>query len=198
MIMLLHDLDILRRLVHKDRSKRIVITPLSEPVKQIGPCSVDVRLGVSFKVPVTSHLGDIDPYSDETIADRYMTAMELPVGAPFFLHPREFVLACTLEYLRVPYDLACRLEGRSSWGRLGLLVHTTAGFIDPGFSGNVTFELYNAGRLPIKLKPGYRMAQLCFMQLVDTPAVPYDLRPESKYNRQLSAESSRIWTERKG
>jgi dCTP deaminase len=194
--MILQDIEIVRRLVHADERKRIIITPLSDPAKQIGCSSVDVRLGVAFRVPVTSHMGSIDPYREESVAERYLTTIEVPAGEAFFLHPREFVMASTLEYVRVPYDLACRLEGRSSWGRLGLLVHATAGFIDPGFSGNLTFELYNAGRLPIEIRPGYRMAQLCFMKLVDEPRIPYDLRPGSKYNRQLGAEASRIWRDK--
>jgi len=125
-----------------------------------------------------------------------MQDVEVSDLQPFYLHPGEFALAATLEYIHVPYDLGCRLEGRSSWGRLGLLVHATAGFIDPGFSGNVTFELYNAGRLPIELKPGFRMAQLCFIELSDPPGIPYDKRPESKYHQSLSAEGSRIWQDR--
>lgn len=175
---------------------RIIITPLIDPLAQIGPSSLDVRLGVGFKVPVTSHLPSIDPYSKPSVAAQYMREIELPIGKPLYLHPGEFVLASTLEYIHVPRDLGCRLEGRSSWGRMGLLVHATAGFIDPGYSGNLTFELFNAGRLPIELKPGSRMAQLCFMSMSNTPRIPYDLRPESKYNRLLTAESSRIWRDK--
>ena len=194
--MLLSDLDILKRLVHPEPGMRIIITPLIDPLAQIGPSSLDVRLGVGFKVTVTSHLPSIDPYSKPSVAAQYMREIELPIGEPLYLHPGEFVLASTLEYIHVPRDLGCRLEGRSSWGRLGLLVHATAGFIDPGYSGNLTFELFNAGRLPIELKPGSRMAQLCFMSMSNTPRIPYDLRPESKYNRLLTAESSRIWRDK--
>lgn len=194
--MLLSDLDILKRLVHPEPGMRIIITPLIDPLAQIGPSSLDVRLGVGFKVTVTSHLPSIDPYSKPSVAAQYMREIELPIGEPLYLHPGEFVLASTLEYIHVPRDLGCRLEGRSSWGRLGLLVHATAGFIDPGYSGNLTFELFNAGRLPIELKPGSRMAQLCFMSMSNTPKIPYDLRPESKYNRLLTAESSRIWRDK--
>lgn len=194
--MLLSDFDILKRLVDPDPSRRIIITPLIDPLAQTGPSSIDVRLGVGFKVPVTSHLPSIDPYSQPSIAAQYMREIELPIGEPLYLHPGEFVLAATLEYLHVPPDLGCRLEGRSSWGRLGLLVHATAGYIDPGYSGNVTFELYNAGRLPIQLKPGSRMAQLCFMSLRTPPKIPYDRRPESKYNQLLTAEPSRIWQDK--
>ena len=183
-------------MIDPDENKRIVVTPLWDPVKQIGPSSVDVRLGVGFKIPVTSYFHSIDPYNEPSVAERYMSLLEVPGLEGFYLHPGEFVLASTLEYIRVPHDLSCRIEGRSSWGRLGLLVHATAGFIDPGYAGNVTFELYNAGRLPMALKPGLRIAQLCFIKLAGEPLVPYDLRPESKYNRVLSAESSRIWRDK--
>lgn len=151
-----------------------------------------MRLGSSFTIPKTSHLGAIDP-DDEDLVKGYTSAVDIGHGDEFFLHPGEFVLAATLEYIRVPRDLACRIEGRSSWGRLGLLVHATAGFVDPGYSGNLTFELFNAGRLPIKLKPGMRMAQLCFFELNGEPNVAYDQRPESKYINSLSAVASRVY-----
>jgi dCTP deaminase len=155
-----------------------------------------VRLGGSFRIPTTSHIGAIDPDDEHDVAT-YTTAVEIGHGDELYLHPGEFVLAATLEYVRIPRDLACRIEGRSSWGRLGLLVHATAGFVDPGYSGNLTFELFNAGRLPVKLKPGMRMAQLCFFELKDLPNVAYDQRPESKYDKSLSAEGSRIWRDKR-
>ena len=189
--MLLHDRAIIERLLDPDPARRIIITPLIDPRKQIGPSSVDVRLGGSFKIPTTSSIGAIDP-RDKRLVQTYTNTVEIGHREDFYLHPGEFVLAATLEYIRVPRDLACRIEGRSSWGRLGLLVHATAGFVDPGFSGNLTFELGNVGRLPMKLQPGMLMAQLCFMTLQDVPNVAYDQRPESKYNNSLSAEGSQI------
>src|SRR5579862_3281874 len=157
--MLLQDKAIIERLLADAPEKRIIITPLSNPREQIGPASVDVRLGGSFRIPATSHLGAIDPEQKDDVAT-YTTPVDIGPNEQLYLHPGEFVLAATLEYVRIPRDLACRIEGRSSWGRLGILVHATAGFVDPGFSGNLTFELFNAGRLPVKLKPGLRMAQL--------------------------------------
>jgi dCTP deaminase len=192
--MLLQDKAIIERLL-AEPERRIVITPLIDPKQQIGPSSVDVRLGNSFRVPATSHIGAIDPH-DEAAVTTYTSAVEIRHRDEFYLHPGEFVLAATLEYLRVPRDLACRIEGRSSWGRLGLLVHATAGFVDPGFSGNLTFELFNAGRLPVRLRPGMRMAQLCFFELKDKPNVAYDQRPESKYDKSLSAGGSQVWRDR--
>jgi dCTP deaminase len=190
--MVLQDAEIVRRLTAEDESKRIVITPLINPAKQIGPSSVDVSLGGNFKIPMTSHIGAIDPAESEVV-QRYLRSIEVGLDEPFYLHPGEFVLASTLEFIRVPSDLACRIEGRSSWGRLGLLVHATAGFVDPGYSGSLTFELFNAGKLPIKLKPGMKMAQLCFFHLDGLPWRPYNKRPGSKYNNSLFAEGSRIW-----
>lgn len=194
--MLLQDNAIIARLLDDNIDRRIIITPLINGKEQIGPSSVDVRLGGSFRIPATSHLGAIDPEVEDDIAT-YTTAVEIGPSEQLYLHPGEFVLAATLEYVRIPRDLACRIEGRSSWGRLGLLVHATAGFVDPGFSGNLTFELFNAGRLPVKLKPGMRMAQLCFFELKDLPTVAYDQRAESKYDKSLAAEGSRIWRDRK-
>jgi dCTP deaminase len=190
--MVLQDAELVRRLTAEDESKRIIITPLIDPAKQIGPCSIDVSLGGNFKIPMTSQIAAIDPRKSESV-QRYLRSVEVRLEEPFFLHPGEFVLASTLEFIRVPSDLACRIEGRSSWGRLGLLVHATAGFVDPGYSGSLTFELFNAGKLPIELKLGMRMAQLCFFHLDGIPLRPYDKRSGSKYNNSLFAEGSRIW-----
>jgi dCTP deaminase len=190
--MVLHDAELVKRLTEKDESKRIVITPLINPAKQIGASSIDVALGGNFKIPLTSHIAAIDPSKSEAV-QRYLRSVEVSFGESFYLHPGEFVLASTLEFIRVPADLACRIEGRSSWGRLGLLVHATAGFVDPGYSGSLTFELFNAGQLPIELKPGMNMAQLCFFHLDGIPLRPYNKRPGSKYNNSLFAEGSRIW-----
>jgi dCTP deaminase len=195
--MLLQDRAIIERLLDEDPERRIVITPLIDPKEQIGSSSVDVRLGGSFMIPTTSRIGAIS-HDDEEAVKAYMTSVNIGHRDEFFLHPGEFVLAATLEYVRVPRDLACRIEGRSSWGRLGLLVHATAGFVDPGYSGNLTFELFNAGRLPVKLRPGLSMAQLCFFELQGVPNVAYDQRPESKYDKSLSAVGSRVWRDKRG
>ncbi len=190
--MILQDAELIKRLLIDDEKDRIVITPFINPAKQIGPSSIDVHLSGSFKVPLTSHISHIDPM-DQSAVRSYMRSVELNFGESYYLHPGEFVLGATIEFVRVPYDLACRIEGRSSWGRLGLLVHATAGFVDPGYSGNITFELLNAGKLPLKLEPGMRMAQLCFLTLSGKPYLPYDRRTRSKYNHSLFAEGSRIY-----
>jgi len=194
--MILQDAELIHRLLAEEEEKRIVITPFIDPANQIGPSSIDVHLSGSFKVPQTSHISHIDPLNEQAVRS-YVRSIELNFGEPYYLHPGEFILAATIEFVRVPSDLACRIEGRSSWGRLGLLVHATAGFVDPGFSGNLTFELLNAGKLPIRLEAGMRMAQLCFLHLDGEPYLPYDRRASSKYNQSLFAEGSRIYRDRK-
>jgi dCTP deaminase len=101
----------------------------------------------------------------------------------FVLHPGEFALASTLEFICLPDDIAGRLEGRSTWGRLGLQIHATAGFVDPGFRGSLTFELINSGKLPIKLSPGLRLGQICFFRVHEVQ-VNYKMKKRSKYADQ--------------
>ena len=107
------------------------------------------------------------------------------------LHPGEFTLASTLEFFRLPRDIAGRLEGRSSLGRLGLQVHATAGFVDPGFEGTLTFELINSGKLPLKISPGVRLGQICFFRVAEVQ-VGYLDKVNSKYGGRLGTEISRI------
>ncbi|CAO5190371.1 dCTP deaminase, dUMP-forming [Frankia sp. AiPs1] len=128
----------------------------------IQPSSVDLRLDRWFRVFANHRYSHIDP----SIEQDELTELLAPDGdEPFVLHPGEFVLGSTLEIITLPDDLAGRLEGKSSLGRLGLLTHSTAGFIDPGFSGHVTLELSNVATLPIKLWPGMKIGQLCLFRL---------------------------------
>src|SRR5689334_300909 len=113
---------------------------------------------------------------------------------PFVLHPGEFVLGQTLERIRLPDDLVARLEGKSSLGRLGLLIHSTAGFIDPGWDGHVTLELSNVANLPITIYPGMKIGQISFMQLTEPAATPYGSASiGSKYKGQRGPTASRYW-----
>src|SRR5580765_3962485 len=196
--MLLSEIDIAKRLVDPDPLKRLVIAPIINAREQFGPSSFDVHVGTEFLILENINRPFIRLKREERVqeSDIYSRKTVLLPNDSFFLHPGEFALASTLEHFFFPDDLAGRIEGRSSWGRLGLLVHATAGFVDPGFSGNLTFELFNAGRLPIRLKPGMRMAQLCFFELKDLPTAAYDERPESKYDKSLAAEGSRIWRDK--
>jgi dCTP deaminase len=136
----------------------------------VQPSSVDVRLDRFFRVFNNSRYTHIDP----SIQQDELTALVEPEGdEPFVLHPGEFVLGSTLEIVTLPDDLAGRLEGKSSLGRLGLLTHSTAGFIDPGFSGHITLELSNVANLPIILWPGMKIGQLCVFRLSSPAEHPY-------------------------
>mgnify|MGYP003413544932 CR=1 FL=1 len=138
-------------------SGRILLDPYDPDLVQ--PASVDVRLGTEFRVMRNSRLTHIDPFEPQ---DKLMDTVMVPDGEPFVLHPGEFVLGSTFERVTLGSAVAARLEGKSSLGRLGLLTHSTAGFIDPGFSGHVTLELSNMATLPVKLWPGMKFGQLCF------------------------------------
>lgn len=187
--MILNEEQILERLTHSDPSKRIIITPMINPEEQFGPTSVDLRLGTDFQVIKThsvTHLDFIkDPSELTKDAMKHTVPLKVKAGEPFVLHPGEFALASTLEYIKVPLDLAARLEGRSTWGRLGLLIHATAGFVDPGFCGALTFELANVGQVPMPLYPGVRISQICFFESKPTK-LAYADKKYTKYSNRRS------------
>jgi dCTP deaminase len=162
--MLLSDRDI-RREVQADR---VVVEPFDPSMVQ--PSSIDVRLDRFFRVFENHRYPYIDPSAEQPELTRMIRAEG---DEPFILHPGEFVLASTYEVITLPDDVAGRLEGKSSLGRLGLLTHSTAGFIDPGFSGHVTLELSNVATLPIKLWPGMKIGQLCLFRLESPAEHPY-------------------------
>ena len=162
--MLLSDRDLRAALA----SGRMGLAPYDEAMIQ--PSSIDVRLDRYFRVFAYHRYTHIDP----AIAQDDLTELVEPDGEePFVLHPGEFVLGSTLEVITLGDDLAARLEGKSSLGRLGLLTHSTAGFIDPGFSGHVTLELSNVANLPIKLYPGMKIGQICVLELSSPAEHPY-------------------------
>ncbi len=162
--MLLSDRD-LRALFDSGRAR---LEPYDPGMVQ--PSSVDVRLDRYFRVFENHRYPHIDPAVDQPDLTRLIE----PEGdEPFILHPGEFALASTYEVISLPDDVAARVEGKSSIGRLGLLTHATAGFIDPGFSGHVTLELSNVATLPIKLWPGMKIGQLCLFQLSSPSEFPY-------------------------
>lgn len=168
---------------------RLTIEPFDDALVQ--PASVDVRLGTQFRVMRNSRMTHIDPTVDN---DGLMETVEVPDGEPFVLHPGEFVLGSTLECCTLPDDLAGRLEGKSSLGRLGLLTHSTAGFIDPGFSGHITLELSNVANLPITLWPGMKIGQLCLLRLSSPSEHPYgSAAAGSKYQGQRGPTPSRSY-----
>jgi dCTP deaminase len=191
--MILNEAQILERLVEPDPDRRIVITPLLKPEEQFGPTSVDLRLGTDFQVMRRTNLTHMDLMKEADDLDRdmhrHMQCVKVKPTEPFILHPGEFALASTLEYVRIPLDLAARLEGRSTWGRLGLQIHATAGFVDPGFQGALTFELSNVSNIPLPLYPGVRISQICFF-LGTATRLPYDKKRYSKYSGKTSTASS--------
>ncbi|WP_112133594.1 dCTP deaminase [Glycomyces dulcitolivorans] len=183
--MLLSDRDILDAV----KSGRLGIDPFDEELVQ--PSSIDVRLDRRFRVFNNQKYTHIDPAAQQ---DDLTSAVEVAGDEPFVLHPSEFVLASTLEVITLPADLAARLEGKSSLGRLGLLTHSTAGFIDPGFSGHVTLELSNVANLPITLWPGMKIGQLCLFGLSSPAEKPYGQGANlSRYQDQRGPTPSKSW-----
>ncbi|MFM8921949.1 MAG: dCTP deaminase [Candidatus Nanopelagicaceae bacterium] len=183
--MLLSDRDIRSEI----ESGRVGIDPY-EP-KMIQPSSIDVRLDKFFRVFENHKYEVIDPSKEQPELTR-----EIEVGNDehFILHPGEFVLASTYEVVTLPDDIAARLEGKSSLGRLGLLTHSTAGFIDPGFSGHITLELSNVANLPVKLFPGMKIGQLCLVRLSSSAENPYGSAVYgSRYQGQRGPTASRSW-----
>jgi dCTP deaminase len=166
---------------------RIKLDPYDPDMVQ--PSSIDVRLDRYFRVFENHRYPHIDPAADQPDLTR---AVEPEADEPFILHPGEFVLGSTYEQVTLPDDVAARLEGKSSLGRLGLLTHSTAGFIDPGFRGHVTLELSNVATLPIKLWPGMKIGQLCFFRLSSPAEEPYgSARHGSRYQGQRGPTPSR-------
>ena len=167
---------------------RIEIDPYDEALLQ--PSSVDVRVDRYFRV----FRNNLYPYIDVKQAQEDLTELVEADGDPFILHPGEFVLGSTLERVRLPDDLVARLEGKSSLGRLGLLIHSTAGFIDPGWDGHVTLELSNVANLPITIYPEMKIGQLSFMELTEPAASPYGSGAiGSKYQGQTGPTPSRYY-----
>ncbi|GJF29084.1 dCTP deaminase [Kitasatospora sp. NE20-6] len=183
--MLLSDKDI-RTEIDKGR---VVVDPFEPGMVQ--PSSIDVRLDRFFRVFENHRYPHIDPREEQPD----LTRLVEPDGdEAFILHPGEFVLASTYEVITLPDDVASRLEGKSSLGRLGLLTHSTAGFIDPGFSGHVTLELSNVATLPIKLYPGMKIGQLCLFRLSSPSEHPYgSARYGSRYQGQRGPTPSRSY-----
>jgi len=183
--MLLSDRDIAAEI----DAGRVKVEPF-EP-KMIQPSSVDVRLDRFFRVFENHKYSVIDPSIEQSELTREVAVAG---GEHFILHPGEFVLASTYEVITLPDDIAGRLEGKSSLGRLGLLTHSTAGFIDPGFSGHITLELSNVANLPVKLFPGMKIGQLCLIKLSSPAQHPYGSAIYgSRYQGQRGPTPSKSW-----
>lgn len=168
---------------------RIVIDPFDDSMVQ--PSSIDVKISNLFRVFRNHTAGIIDVKQDQASLTELIT---IPTDGVFMLHPGEFVLGSTLERIAVPDDLVARIEGKSSLGRLGLIIHSTAGFIDAGFDGHVTLELTNIATLPITLYPGMKIGQVSFMQMTTPADQPYGKGARgSKYQGQHGPTPSRYW-----
>ncbi len=183
--MLLSDRDIKAEI----SAGRVKVEPFDGAMIQ--PSSVDVRLDRFFRVFENHKYSVIDPSIEQSDLTR-----EVAVNGDeeFILHPGEFVLASTYEVITLPDDIAGRLEGKSSLGRLGLLTHSTAGFIDPGFSGHITLELSNVANLPVRLFPGMKIGQLCLIKLTSPAENPYgSALYGSRYQGQRGPTASKSW-----
>jgi dCTP deaminase len=180
---LLSDRDIRKEI----ESGRVLLDPYHQ--EMIQPSSIDVRIDRYFRLFDNHKYPVIDPAAEQPDLTRLI---EVAADEAFVLHPGEFVLASTFEMVTLPDDVAARLEGKSSLGRLGLLTHSTAGFIDPGFSGHVTLELSNVATLPIRLHPGMKIGQLCFFRLSSPAEHPYGTGEHgSRYQGQRGPTASR-------
>lgn len=184
--LVLSDVDIRRYIA----LGKIKITP-ELPPEQFGSCSVDFRLGRHFNVFEHSRYPYIDLRSQVSL-DGIMRTVVVEPGEPFILQPREFVLAITEEHLELDDDVLGRLEGRSSLGRIGIIVHGTAGLFDPGWRGKATLELSNLSRMPVALYPGMRICSFTFEQLSSPVSVPYWKKKGSKYAGQTQPLASRL------
>lgn len=171
--------------------KRIGVTPAPDFKNQLGSCSLDLRLGDKFRVFEHSK----NPYLDPTKKDytnEITSEIKVKKGDAFIMQPGDFVLAVTMESIRIPDNLLGRLEGRSSLGRLGIVVHSTASVFDPGWDGQCVLELGNLGRMPVALYPEMRICAMTFEQLSSPSQNPYTKKRNAKYKFQTGPQESRI------
>lgn len=187
--MILSDHDIKKKV----KAEEIVVTsPIGDHEKNIHASSWDFRLGKHFKVYKKSSVAVLDPLKMESFEGlTKLYTIEDP-SEPFVVHPGDFVLGVTLEKVKLPIDLVARVEGRSSLGRLGIIVHSTAGFIDAGFEGTITLEITNINNVPVALYPGMRVCQLAFETMSSPADVPYGEKSSAKYQGQEMPVESRI------
>jgi dCTP deaminase len=185
--MILSDADIRRRLTDGD----LVVEPLADPELQIQPASIDLRLGREFLEFQRTNIPCIHPNSEQEV-DEYVEKTYVEEGEEFILHPGDFVLGTTKERIEVPADLLGTVQGRSSLGRLAIVIHATAGIIDPGYRGQITLELSNLGTAPVSLSPDMRISQVLFTELKTPADSPYGSERGSKYQDQTGPQASRI------
>lgn len=181
----LADVDILDRLSDGD----LVIDPIENLDVQIQPASVDVRLSNDFLKFNPQNVTSVNPVEDNP--EQFMEEYTLDDDESFHVHPGDFVLASVEEWVEVPDDLVGYVDGRSTFGRMAIVVHATAGLLDPGWKGNVTLEISNLGPIPVELQPGMRIAQLTFTEMKHAADRPYGTERGSKYQNQDGVQSAR-------
>ncbi|MFQ3285568.1 MAG: dCTP deaminase [Natronomonas sp.] len=185
--MILSDTDIRRRLTDGN----LVVDPLADPELQIQPASIDLRLGREFLEFKRTNIPCIHPNSEQEV-DEYVEETHVDEGEEFILHPGDFVLGTTKERVEIPDDLLGTVQGRSSLGRLAVVIHATAGIVDPGYRGQITLELSNLGTAPVALQPDMRISQVIFTELKSAASEPYGTDRGSKYQDQSGPQASRI------
>lgn len=189
--MILSDRDLRARLDAGD----LQVGPIADLELQLQPASIDLRLANEFIIYKPGQLTCLDPNEPATLTAATETVC-VPDGDAFILHPNEFALGSTIERVVIPDDLVARVDGRSSVGRLAVVVHATAGFIDPGFLGQITLELSNIGRIPVRLYPGMRIAQIVLYRLTSPAERPYGAARGSRYQAQVGPVASRLRLDR--
>ena len=189
--MILSDRDLKKAIA----SKKIVIKPTPDLSTQLGTCSIDLRLGNVFRVFDHSKHPYIDP-SKKNFSSEITKKVVVKNGEGFVMQPGDFVLAVTLEQVKIPKNMMGRLEGRSSLGRLGIVVHSTASIFDAGWDGKCVLELGNLGRMAVKLTPGMRICAMSFEQLSSEAEIPYSQKKTAKYRTQREPGESKIHEER--
>jgi dCTP deaminase len=190
--MVLHHGDLKEAIARLPLEKRLVIMPLLDE-DQVGPASIDLRLGTDFIELHRLERETLDPMENESPAQIREERLVVPLGEHLILHPGHFILGASLEFIRMPLDLAGEVLNRSSWARMGLMV-ATAVFVQPGYSGVLTLELVNMGNVPMKLRPGLRIAQLVVMQMGGDTSKGYD-KVGAKYSAPLGPQSTRMGSE---
>lgn len=185
--MILSDRDIKKAIANK----RITITPKPDYKIQLGSCSIDLHLGNKFRVFHNSKYPYID-LKNPVAMNKIMSERVLKKDEPFIMQPGDFALVTTVETLKISNDLLGRIEGRSSLGRLGIIVHGTASIFDPGWIGKPTMELGNIGTMPVALYPGMRICAFTFEELSSPVEVPYHKKKNNKYAGQTDPRASRL------
>lgn len=184
--------QIIERLNRNESDQPIVVTPILDREMQIGPCGIDVRLGKQFIV-FNENAQDVFSFASDKKqdVDAYYDEIILSVGQSIIIHPGKVIIASTFEYVSIPTNLECQVEGRSSWARLGLVI-ATASTVEPGYKGVVTLEISNIGKIPITLYPGLRIAQLLFHTLSNTTIDSYLNGNNKKYSCNIGPRISKI------